>query len=84
MVPVLAEATRGLQTERKHKVFYMNDMVLMCPDTLRFMRMMYNDAEFWEVVRALRDSDGWLIVPFKDPPILYPIEDQMPPHVVCL
>jgi hypothetical protein len=39
-------------------------------ETYRLMRMMYDEKEFWEVLEAMKDSDGWLIVPFNRMPVL--------------
>jgi len=54
----------------------MNDTLWLSPESYRLMKLMYSDEGFWEVANAMKDSDGWLIVPFKDPPVLCEIEDQ--------
>ena len=56
----------------------MNDFMLIHEDALRLMRRMFDDEEFWAVVQDLQNSDGWLIIPFKDPPVLCEIKNLIP------
>ena len=53
-------------------------MIILCPETLRLMRLMYNQEEFEAVCKDMEDSDGWLIIPFNKYPVLEPIEDKIP------
>jgi hypothetical protein len=48
----------------------MIEVMWLSSETYRLMRMMYDEKEFWEVLEAMKDSDGWLIVPFNRMPVL--------------
>jgi len=39
-------------------------------DTLRLLKTMYNPQELTTVLMDLKNSDGWLIVPFSENPLL--------------
>ena len=52
------------------------EIMFLSHETLRLMRLMYDEAEFWEVLEHMKDSDGWLIIPFKDVPVLEEIKSD--------
>ena len=45
-------------------------MMFLSHETYRLMRLMYDEQEFLEVMEYMKDSDGWLIVPFNKVPVL--------------
>ena len=48
----------------------MFEMFFLSEETYRLMRMMYDEEEFWAIMEDMKDSDGWLIVPFNKMPVL--------------
>ena len=48
----------------------MFEMFFLSEETYRLMRMMYDEEEFWQVMDDMKDSDGWLIIPFNKVPVL--------------
>jgi len=54
----------------------MFEMFFLSEETHRLMRLLYNEKEFWEVMDYVKNSDGWLIIPFSKMPVLEPVRSN--------
>ena len=50
------------------------DMLWVHVDTMQLLKTLYDDIELAQVVMSLRNSDGWWIIPFNDPPVFDYVE----------
>jgi len=46
-------------------------------DTMRLLKEMYDEKELAEVLMSLKNSTGWWIIPFNDPPVFDYIETNV-------